>query len=328
MQSLPPYVSKLLKDTLRRYPDMPIKTLARYLVRTHLNEVGGDIERVRHQLRYYTGTSGEDHRNFAKEKELFRTEAVKLPQSRAEARTAYDLPIGLWLILSDLHCPMHVVKAVESAVDWGKRNKVNGVLLNGDFQDCGEVAFWPGRKIDFEDEVEITLDTLDWLCKEFKGKRIIWKPGNHEDRLENYYNSHAPAIADMPHAGLEICLGLESRGITYLERKQMVMAGRLPIFHGNEFRGGNLSVNPARWLYLKAKASSACAHFHRTSEHTEVDVNDKMITCWSFGCLSDLRPDYNPFGSSWNHGFALVDIGKDGRFEVENRRILSTGKVV
>jgi hypothetical protein len=61
--------------------------------------------------------------------------------------------------------------------------------------------------------------------------------------------------------------------------------------------------------------------------HTTNDVNDTMLTTWSFGCLCDLHPDWNPY-ADWNHGFALINIEKNGFFEVENRRILQNGKIV
>jgi hypothetical protein len=63
-----------------------------------------------------------------------------------------------------------------------------------------------------------------------------------------------------------------------------------------------------------------CGHSHQTSEHTEMDMNGKITTCWSVGCLSELRPDYAKY-SRYNHGFAIIEgMGKD-RFHVTNYRI-------
>jgi hypothetical protein len=107
----------------------------------------------------------------------------------------------------------------------------------------------------------------------------------------------------------------------------MVMAGKLPIFHGDEFRALSIAVNPARGLYLRAKTWALCGHYHNTSEHTPKDCHGTYLTCWSVGCLCDLSPDWNPYGN-WNHGFALIDIEKNGQFTVTNKRILSNGKVV
>ena len=105
------------------------------------------------------------------------------------------------------------------------------------------------------------------------------------------------------------------------------MAGKLPVLHGHEIRNIQRTVNPARGLFLRAKSWAACSHCHTTSEHTTRDINGQVITTWSFGCLCDLQPEYNPFGNDWNWGFALVNVNDDGGFEVENKRIMPSGRV-
>jgi glycogen debranching enzyme len=80
------------------------------------------------------------------------------------------------------------------------------------------------------------------------------------------------------------------------------------------------SVNVARGLFLKTKANAMCGHHHQTAEHTERDVNGKVITCWGVGCLSELSPDYNPY-SKYNHGFCIITRGNGKEFHVKNYRI-------
>ena len=72
--------------------------------------------------------------------------------------------------------------------------------------------------------------------------------------------------------------------------------------------------------FLKTKANAMCGHHHQTAEHTERDVNGKIITCWGVGCLSELSPDYNPY-SKYNHGFAIITKGVNRNFSVKNYRI-------
>jgi hypothetical protein len=57
-------------------------------------------------------------------------------------------------------------------------------------------------------------------------------------------------------------------------------------------------------------------------------LKGELITTWSFGCLCDLEPEYNPYGNDWNWGFGLISIEKSGHFEVINLRVLPSGKVV
>jgi len=98
--------------------------------------------------------------------------------------------------------------------------------------------------------------------------------------------------------------------------------------HGHEYIGGiSAPVNVARGLYLRGKVSAFQGHNHATSEHSETDMNGKIVTTWSIGCLSELHPDYMPL-NKWNHGFAMVDLDHNGDdYEFKNKRIYN-GKVL
>jgi len=37
--------------------------------------------------------------------------------------------------------------------------------------------------------------------------------------------------------------------------------------------------------------------------------------------MCDLHPDYNPIGNDWNWGCALINVEKNGNFEVVNNKI-------
>lgn len=81
-------------------------------------------------------------------------------------------------------------------------------------------------------------------------------------------------------------------------------------------------LSPAWGLFNKAKTSAICGHHHQTSENNERDLNGKMITTWSCGCLCELSPDYMPI-NRWNHGFAIVKIDHQiGWFKVDNYHII------
>jgi hypothetical protein len=77
---------------------------------------------------------------------------------------------------------------------------------------------------------------------------------------------------------------------------------------------------------MRAKSSAICGHSHQTSEHTEKDINGKLTTCWSVGCLSELTPEYAPF-AKYNHGFAVVTKRGSEGFNVQNFRI-HEGKIL
>jgi len=326
--------AELVRATLRRFPHVPKKTLAKYLITQYptlfVNKDGQtDVENARDSIRYYTKAKGMPHAKSLSDENYCPHEA-KFPPSIMPKRTPYIMKPGLWLVMADAHVPFHDVKALECVIEYGQTQKVNGLFLNGDIQDCEAVGFWPviGKR-DFNLEVELTIDFLDFLRNEFKGKPIIWKPGNHEDRLKRYYTNNAPQLANLPEAEMEMILSLESRNIEFLGYKQKVLFGKLPVLHGHELRGGNANlVNPARWLFLKAKTIAMCSHFHRVSKHEERTLNKKDIVTWTTGCLCSLEPDYNPEANNWTHGFSLINLESNGEFEVENRRILENGKII
>jgi hypothetical protein len=319
--------AEIVKDAIRRFEHLPTRTIARYILHNYGPIFDGNLENIRASIRYHVGASGDNHRK--NKKNPLDHNPQPLPATWRKSRTAYKLPPGLWLVLSDVHIPFHEPKPLESAVRFGQAEKVTGILFNGDLQDCASISYWPsGRKRDFDKEVEIFIDFLDFIDHEFPGTLKVYKPGNHEYRLPRYYQAKAPELIGLPLQAVDDILGLEYRGIEFLDYHQVVMAGKLPIFHGHEFQSITRAVNPARGLFLRTKTWAACSHCHTTSEHTPKNVFGTLLTTWSFGCLCDLSPDYNPYGNDWNWGCALVNIEKNGDFEIQNRRILPNGRVV
>jgi len=319
--------SKVVKDAIRRFYHLPNRTIARHLIAKYPLLFENDLEKARFAVRYYTGKAGKD--NLGKSGvDLIRDTPIKMPKTWRKKRTPYKLDVGLWLVLSDIHVPFHEPKPLEAAIQQGHLEKVDGIFINGDLQDCAAVGFWPQARRDFNSEIEEVIDFLDFLRSEFPTEKIVYKPGNHEYRLPRYYLNKAPDLIDTPLSAMETIIGFEERNIEFLDYTQLVKAGLLPIVHGHEIRFLNKAVNPARGLFLKAKSFAACSHCHNTSQHTSKTIEGELLTTWSFGCLCDLEPEYNPFCNDWNWGFALINVEKNGDFEVVNRRILPSGQVV
>lgn len=321
----------IIKDAIRRFSHLPVLTIAKHVLATDGVKFDNNLETIRNRIRYFTGCFGEEKLAKLGDTSLLRPNfdwRANMPATWRKTRTEYKLSPGLWLVLSDIHVPFHEPKAIEAAVQYGKDAGVTGILINGDLMDCASVSFWPTAKRDMNGELGAVIDFLDWLRAEFSGIPIIWKPGNHEYRLPRTFMDKLPQLAETPYASFESVLGLEQRGIEFLDYYQIVRAGELPIIHGHEIPMINRAVNPARGLFMRSKTFSACSHCHTTSEHTSKTINGLLLTCWSFACLCDLSPDYNPFGNDWNWGFPLINVEKSGHFEVENKRILPNGRVV
>lgn len=320
----------IIVEAIRRFPNLPIRSISRYILDTNGVLWDNNLEVIRSKVRYHLGRDGETNRTKARDKSCFRPEAIKIEQPKTWriTRTEYKMPVGKWLVLADLHVPYHEPMAVEAAVEYGKRQGVTGVFINGDFQDCAAIGIWFTRKRDWMAEVEATIDMLDWLRSQFPDAKMVYKPGNHEYRLPRYYISNAPELIESPVTAMESHLDFEGRDIDFLDYNQVAKFGLLPVIHGHEVKHIDNAVNPARGLYLKAKSYALCAHCHRTSMHTERDINGKIMTTFSIGCLCDLSPDYTPLANNWNWGGAIITTEKNGDFIVDNFRILPSGEVV
>lgn len=320
---------EIVLEAVRRFNHLPSRTIASHILNVYGDLFDNDIEIIRSRVRYYRGSKGDKSRKEAHaHRELFTSSPVKMPETWRSVRTSYDLKPGLWLVLSDIHVPFHEPKPLEAAIQTGLAEKVDGIFFNGDIQDCAALSFWPTAKRDFNREIEAVIDLFDWMREEFPKQHIVYKPGNHEYRLPRYFVKNAPELATSPLAAMETVLGFEQRNIEFLDYFQIVHAGKLPIIHGHEVPAITRAVNPARGLFLRTKTFSACSHCHSTSEHSPRNINNELLTTWSFGCLCNLSPDYSPYGNDWNWGFALVNVEKNGDFEVTNRRVLPNGKVV
>jgi predicted phosphodiesterase len=253
-----------------------------------------------------------------------------LPEPTTIPYTRYVVTdAGAWLVLTDCHIPHHDVRTITAAVKEAKARGVVGVLLNGDILDCGGVSAH-ARDVDadrLEDELAAGEQFVAWIRSQFPQARIIYKEGNHENRLPRYLCSQAPELGSLKALQLPALLHLDNYGVEWVADKRPVMLGRLPVLHGHEFGGGAGGVNPARWLFLRAVSTAMCGHFHRASQHDEPGIDGRLHGVWSVGCSCYLHPRWLPL-NKWGHGYAMVDVSQGDHFTVTNRRLLPDGRVV
>lgn len=256
--------------------------------------------------------------------------APQLPEPLDRSLRPYVLPeAGWWLVLCDIHLPFHDRVTVELAVAAARKRGVVGVQLNGDTLDMHELSRFDKSPDDprYRDEVDMGVQLLAWLRHRLPKAVIVWKDGNHEERLRSYLCGKAPALHGLRGMDIPGQLEFDRFGVQYVSDRRVVQAGKLNIVHGHEYPGGATSpVNPARGLFLKAKGNALCGHHHQPSEHHEPTITGKPQGAWSVGCACGLTPYYSPL-NKWALGFALVHFDAAGDFEVENRRVIG-GRVV
>lgn len=231
---------------------------------------------------------------------------------------------GTAWVLSDIHFPFHDKAALEIGAKEAKRRNVTAILLNGDIIDClGLSSKFHKKPSDhmFDVEIEYWLAFIQWLRGMFPKLPIVYKWGNHEERFEHYL-AKFPEFFGLKQVQFCNVMEFSKYGVEEVKNGRVVMLGKLPLLHGHEFQAGiSQPVNPARGAFMRLYHSVLVGHSHRSSEHPEKDMFDKVVVCTSTGCNCTLKPRYAPY-NKWNHGGAFVDVAKDGTYNLHNYKII------
>lgn len=325
-------------DVAREYrdkygPSKSTKALARIMYSENKALFTGE-EDARSVLRYIEGKHGETNRQRVKKTHHIMKESrpynpYNLPESDETVFEPFFLNHSKIVVFNDLHAPYHSIPALTAALDYCVKEKPNAVLLNGDMFDFHGLSRFlkDPRKKRFSEELAVGVDLISTIQSVLRCK-IYFKLGNHDERYQHFLWQKAGELEGIEEFKFESIIKNRLKNVEVIGDKRIVKAGHLNIIHGHEFGMSVFSpVNIARGLFLKGKVSAMQGHNHVTSEHTEPDMNGKIVTSWSVGCLCELHPAFLPI-NKWNHGFATVEVDKkSGEFEVKNKRIYK-GKVL
>jgi len=334
---------EVVLDYIEKYPlsKYAVRTLARIIAKEHygVDELNPlykkTVEALRLVIYRLGGSVGEKKYpkiiEIKKSTPLEGLQKLKALKTKAIRLKNLTLPQGLYYLLMDIHIPLHNEDALEVALKHiaKDKRKIEGIILNGDIVDQYTTSRWNKQRTDFtlQDELDAGREFLGILRTMFPKTRIIYKHGNHEERLFKYILSKAPEL-QIEELTLGNLLWFDKFKIEEIE-KGIIKAGKLNILHGHEFGESVFSpVNPARGVFLRAKSSTLVGHYHQISEHIEGNINGDVIGCYSVGSLCDLSPEYRPYAyTKWQHGFAEVLIMNGGKFRVKNYKIIN-GEVI
>lgn len=325
------YKNAIVRNYIKRFPNTPSLTIAKKIYAENSAEFT-NIETARTFVRMVRGLSGKKNRKNLVDKTLvIKPFSLKnpynLPTSEAHPPKVFHLPrsCSSILLLGDIHVPYHDIKALSKAIEYGKKEKINCIFLNGDFLDFYQISRFLNleRRRSVKEEIETAKEVLEIFNKEFPSVPIYFLKGNHDNRLEMYLATKAPELLDVEEFRLQELLEADKFGMTVIEDTTLVKAGKLAITHGHLLlRGVFAPVNAARGSFLRAKASVIVSHVHKVSTHSETNINGKVITCYSTGCLCELNPTYSPFANNYSHGFAHIKVQPNGNYSVKNIQII------
>lgn len=332
-RNLSPKAEKAI-DVIDQFPKTGTRTLARILYKKYPT-LYLDYEDARTTIRSHRGEMGGILTNRNKEinKNGKPKDTIVLPESWAKKKEFFKIPthyskIGL---ISDVQCPFHDVAALTKAVSYLKEYGIDCLLMNGDILDFYALSSFekdPTRR-NFAQERVDCIELLQWIKDEFPNIPVYYNlDANHEYRYERYMQKKAPEIFSTEMFMVEDLLMLPEIGIIPLRGYDHIRAGKLPIVHGHTiFRGVTSPVSPARTVYMKMKHSCVASHCHKVSQYTWVDMKGEAQSTWTTGCLMNLNVEYNPHGNDYVHGFAIVNVNKNGNFVFQNKMIVN-GEVV
>lgn len=319
-------------DIARKYRneygmEMPTLKLARIMYKKE-NLSFNNVEDCRDSLRAIEGKKKTGGYKVTHRIEDRPKNPYNLPESYQEKREPYILPkqCNNILLISDLHIPYHDIDAITIALEYGVREEVNTIVINGDMLDFCRISRFETdfSKRSVRQEFDSAKSFLQVLRQVFPNAEIYWIKGNHDQRYEKYLFQKAQEIWDDPYFKLEERLRLNEERIRLIDDKILVKAGKLAITHGHHiFKGIFTPVSPARGAYMKAKQSVIVGHLHRSSHHVESDMEGNLNAAWSTGCMCQLKMDYSPLISNSQHGFAHITVDPNGDFTVKNYSIIS-----
>jgi predicted phosphodiesterase len=320
------------REYLDKFPEIPTRSMAALLLKNE-PAVFLNFESARACVRAARGVLSKDRRcihTHPNPGKVNPFDDLPEPLSEKEPWDVYRLTGQMRVgILSDIHLPYQDQDALKAALAHLKKWQPTHILLNGDTADCAAVSFWEKdpRERNLPLERERVIQFLTTLRRLFPEAVIIAKDGNHEERLDRFMRVKAPELLGLPQMEIDKLFNYDQFGVTRVKDNRPIMLGQhLNVIHGHEFKFAiSNPVNPARGFYLRAKTNVLAGHLHRTSHHPERDLNGKVISAWSVGCLCTLRPQYSRL-NNWNHGLATVEVHKDGTFQLFNYQIID-GKV-
>lgn len=322
---------KLAIEFIHAYPQMSQKALGKLLYEKYPT-IFNSGEDARNMIRTHLGTrtktvkaKGELNKNFSPQN------PYGIPEGEHEDRKFTQIQAKRILWLSDIHFPNHDQKALTTALNWGKQNKCDCIVIGGDLLDNQPFTSHlspPPIYSDVRRWFDMVDDFLDMLLDKFKVP-VHFMEGNHDAWYKRYLMQKSPAIFHDEYYTLQSRLRLREKGITWHPENTVVMAGKLPMTHGHMIvKGVFAPVNPARGVFNKIKSSMLIGHCHQTSEHSESNLDGNVITTYSTGCLCTLSNDYDPFNTKHNLGFAFIEVGDKGTYRVHNKRIDTKTKEV
>jgi predicted phosphodiesterase len=173
--------------------------------------------------------------------------------------------------IPDVHIPYHDKRAWKLLLKVVAARQPKRIYILGDFMDCMAVnghGLKPSqRALRLIDEINDANKALDELQAVAPNAKTIYIFGNHEYRIQNYINDHAPALDGM--ADLTEYLGLWERGIKQVDYGDICKLDHIVMTHDV----GKAGENAHRHARKKVHGNVIIGHTHRMAVEYEGSLN-------------------------------------------------------
>ena len=216
-----PTKASVIAEYLDRFPDAATKTIARKAYKEN-PALWPSLDACYTATRRARGNQGAENREKVTDKTHYRPNQspgdpfVKLPKGMVEMEdwgpVAIETP-GRYLIVGDLHCPYHDDATLRLILE--AHANIDALILLGDVMDCFALSRWEPdpRERDFAREIARGRELMAFFRDYYPQQRIIYKLGNHDERLEKYLACKAPELLDVADFEMRALLRCESLNI-------------------------------------------------------------------------------------------------------------------
>lgn len=244
------------------------------------------------------------------------------------------------MVLPDLQVPYHDKSFTKKLLDVARDLQPDILVGIGDWMDFPEVSRWTkGLAGEYADTLQSSIRQGRELWYAFRDAcpkaRIIWKTGNHDERIEEFVYRYAPPLRSLDGTKLEGLFSLGDVDIEVHRRPVPLFHGRVLMMHGHEEA---YSTVPGKWGLEQVKkqgCSVVYGHTHHPllTTHT-VGVGTQAKVRFALNVGHGCEPRKMHYAKSgyfnWCRAFGLIQVDQrhiypqlitslDGTFRVEGK---------
>lgn len=220
--------------------------------------------------------------------------------------------VHLAVILSDIHKPIHDVKALAAVEQMLEARQPDVIIQLGDLLDLGSLGHFikhPAIVGTLQEEFDMGYEFWKNIRTICPNSYCIQIEGNHEKRLQRELWNH-PQFHSLRSMTAPAQLRLEELNVQWVPyRTNFFLCPELLITHGTAVR--SKSGYSATTEMENRGVSGVSGHVHRLGLVTRTNMRGTMTWCEAGHLLDINKVDYVEGQANWQQGFATVYFNDD-----------------